>query len=170
MKRRLHKINTAISSDKVRLIGHGEPVVLSFNEAFKMAKSEGYDLILISESGDTPVVKIEEYNKFLYNLQKKEKEMKKKAAQNVTKEIKLSCEIEDNDLNTKSRKALEFLEEGDKVKCTLQLKGRQNAKPERGELVMYKFAELVAEVGLPEALPKLEGNKIIMMLKPRVKK
>ena len=116
------------------------------------------------------LVRIEEYGKFLYSLEKKEKEMKKKAVQNVTKEIKLSCEIGDNDLNTKSKKALEFLEEGDKVKCIIQFKGRQITKPERGEFVMWKFAGIVEKMGLPEAAPKLEGNKMIMMLKPRPKK
>lgn len=170
MKKRLHKINTDIRSDRVRLVGHGDPIVLSFNEAFKMAKTEGHDLILISENGDIPIVKIEEYNKFLYNLEKKDKEMKKKSSQNVIREIKFTCEIQDHDLATKSKKALEFLGDGDKVKCTLVLKGRQNAMPERGELVMYKFAEIVSEFGLPEALPKKEGNKIIMTLKPKTKK
>ena len=170
MKKRLHKINTDIRADRVRLVGYGEPIVISYNEAMRMARDESQDLILISENGEVPVVRIEEYGKFLYSLEKKEKEMKKKAVQNVTKEIKLSCEIGDNDLNTKSKKALEFLEEGDKVKCIIQFKGRQITKPERGEFVMWKFAGIVEKMGLPEAAPKLEGNKMIMMLKPRPKK
>jgi translation initiation factor IF-3 len=167
---RLHKINTDIKSDKIRLVGNGEPKVMPFFDAYKMAQGEGMDLILISENGEVPVVRMEEYNKFLYNLEKKEKEQKKKTTNNVTKEIKFSCEIQDHDLMTKSKKAIEFLGDGDKVKCTLQLKGRQNAMPERGELVMYKFAELVAELGLPEALPRKEGNKITMTIKPKPKK
>ncbi len=167
MKKRLHKINTDITFDRVRLVGYGDPIVLSFNEAFKMAKNEGHDLILISENGEIPIVRIEEYNKFLFNLDKKEKEQKKKSSQNVTKEIKLSCEIDDNDLNTKSRKALEFLEEGDKVKCVIQFKGRQITMPERGEIVMWKFASIVESQGLPEAAPRLDGNKMVMMLKPK---
>jgi len=169
-KVRLHKINTDIRADRVRLVGTGEPIVLSFNEAYRMAQNDNMDLIMISDNGDIPIVRIEEYNKFLFTLQKKQKELKKNSTQNVIKEIKFSCEIQDHDLITKAKKAVEFLEEGDKVKCTLQLKGRQNAKPERGELVMYKFAELVAEMGLPEAMPKLEGNKFVMTIKPKVKK
>lgn len=169
-KIRQHKINTDIIADKIRLVGNGEPQVIPFNEAMKMARSEGMDLILISETSETPVVRMEEYSKFLYNIEKKKKETKKNSIQNVTKEIKLSCEIADNDLNTKSKKAAEFLEEGDKVKCVIQLKGRQNAKPERGEFVMYKFAAMLDTLGLPEAFPKLEGNKWIMTIKPKVKK
>ena len=169
-KVRLHKINTDIKSDRIRLVGHGEPTVISFNEALRMAQSEGMDLILISESGDTPVVKMEEYTKFLYNLEKKQKEQKKNSIQNVTKELKFSCETADHDLETKSKKAVEFLEKGDKVKCIIQLKGRQNAMPERAEHVMWKFAGLVEKLGLPESAPKKEGNKFIMTIKPRPKK
>jgi translation initiation factor IF-3 len=167
---RQHKINEDIKSFQVRLVGQGEPTILSTKEAFKVALTEGKDLIQISESGDIPVVKIEEYNKFLYNLEKKQKEIKKNAARNETHEIKLSCEIADNDLNTKSKKAHEFLTEGDKVKCVIQLKGRQNLMPERGELVMLKFATLLDTIGIPESFPKLEGNKWLMTIKPREKK
>lgn len=167
---RQHKINEDIKSYQVRLIGQGEPQILSTRDAFKIAIAEGKDLIQISESGDIPVVKIEEYNKFIYNIEKKQKELKKKTAKNETHEIKLSCEIADNDLNTKSKKALEFLSDGDKVKCVIQLKGRQNLMPERGELVMLKFATLLDSIGIPESFPKLEGNKWLMTLKPRDKK
>lgn len=167
---RLHKINTDIKHDKVRLVGLGEPKVISHSEAMKLAFSEGKDLILISENGDLPVVRIEEYSKFVYNLEKKQKELKKNANKNETHEIKLSCEIADNDLNTKARKATEFLTDGDKVKCVIQLKGRQNATPERGELVMLKFATLLDSIGIPEAFPKLEGNKWLMTIKAREKK
>lgn len=167
---RLHKINTDIKHDQVRLVGLGEPKVISHSEAIKLAFSEGKDLILISENGDLPVVRIEEYSKFIYNLEKKQKELKKNANKNETHEIKLSCEIADNDLNTKARKATEFLSNGDKIKCVIQLRGRQNAMPERGELVMLKFATLLDSIGIPEAFPKLEGNKWIMTIKAKEKK
>ena len=165
-KTRQHKINTDIKSTNVRLVGNGEPQVLSYYEAIKLAQSEGMDLICISDNGDTPVVRIEEYNKFLYNLEKKQKETKRNAVKIETHELKFSCEIDSHDLLTKSKKAVEFLTDGDKVKCTIQLKGRQNAKPERGELKMLELAALVDKIGLPETFPKLEGNKIIMILKP----
>jgi translation initiation factor IF-3 len=166
---RLHKINTDIKHETVRLIGLEEPKVLSHKEAMKIALSEGKDLILISESGDLPVVRIEEYSKFIYNMEKKQKELKKNTQKTETHEIKLSCEIAENDLNTKARKATEFLNEGDKVKCVIQLKGRQNASPERGELVMLKFATMLDTLGALESFPKLEGNKWIMTLKPKKK-
>ena len=166
---RQHKINTDIKSNQVRLVGNGEAQVLSTYEAIKLANNEGKDLILITENGDTPIVRIEEYNKFLYNLEKKLKEQKKNSSQSELKEIQLSCEIADNDLNTKAKKALEFLDRGDKVKCLIQLKGRQNAMPERGELVMLRFATLLEEFGVPEAFPEREGNKWLMTVKPKPK-
>jgi translation initiation factor IF-3 len=168
-RQRLHKINTDIKYENVRLVGLGEPKILSYKEAILMAFDEGKDLILISENGDLPVVRIEEYSRFIYNIEKKQKELKKNTQKNETHEIKLSCEIAENDLNTKARKAIEFLTEGDKVKCVIQLKGRQNASPERGELVMLKFASMIDTLGSPESFPKLEGNKWIMTLKPKKK-
>jgi translation initiation factor IF-3 len=168
-KTRAHKINTDITSVQVRLVGNGEPKILSTIEALQLSRKEGMDLIAISENGDIPVVRMEEYSKFLYNLEKKEKEIKKNSLKTEIKEIKLSCEIADNDLNTKVKKGIEFLKDGDKVKCTIQLKGRQNTMPERGELVMLKFADMVQEVGVPENFPKLEGSKITMLLKQKIK-
>ncbi len=167
---RKHKINTDIKSIKVRLVGDGEPQILTTYDAIGLARSKEMDLITISENGDIPVVRIEEYSKFVYNLEKKAKEQKKKSVANEVREIKLSCEIDDHDLITKSKKAMEFLQDGDKVKCLIQLKGRQNATPERGELKMLEFAALLDTVGLPEAFPKTENSKIIMTLKPKDKK
>ena len=166
---RQHKINTDIKSNQVRLIENGEPQILYTYEAIKLANSDGKDLILISESGDTPIVKIEEYNKFLYNMEKKQKEQKKNSLQSELKEIQLSCDIAENDLNTKAKKALEFLSKGDKVKCLIQLRGRQNAMPERGELVMLKFASLLDALGIPETFPERSGNKWLMTIKPKPK-
>ena len=166
---RQHKINSDIKSTQVRLVGYGEPKILSTQEAMKMASNEEKDLILISESGDTPIVRIEEYSKFMYNLEKKLKEQKKNSVKTELKEIQLSWSIEENDLKTKAKKANEFLEQGNKVKCLIQLKGRQNAMPERGELLMLKFATLLDELGIPEAFPKLEGNKWSMIIKPKPK-
>ena len=166
---RQHKINTDIKSNQVRLVGIGEPQILSTYEAIKLANNDGKDLILITENGDTPIVRIEEYNKFLYNIEKKLKEQKKNSVQTELKEIQLSWNIEEHDLKTKAKKALEFLERGDKVKCLIQLRGRQNAMPERAELVMLKFATMVEQFGVPEAFPKHEGNKFLMTIKPKPK-
>lgn len=166
---RAHKINSDIKHNQVRLIGYGEPQILTYQVAQKMAIDEGKDLIMINEAGDTPIVRIEEYSKFIYNMEKKLKEQKKNAIKTEIHEIKLSCEIAENDLNTKAKKASEFLSDGDKVKCVIQLKGRQNNMPERGELVMLKFATMLDTLGLPEAFPVLQSGKWHMTLKPRAK-
>jgi translation initiation factor IF-3 len=168
-EKRKHRINGEVRFPQVRVIGDGEPKIMSSYEAFQLAQSENKDLILINENQTIPIVKIEEYNKFLYNLEKSEKEKKKNSVKSVTKEIQLSPEISDNDLCTKSRKSKEFLEDGNKVKVVLQLKGRQKATPERGQIVMLKFFTLVEELGVAESLPKLEGSKWHMMIKPKKK-
>lgn len=168
-KQRKHKINSEVRFPKVRLIGRGEPIIISSYEASQIANSEEKDLILINENQDPPIVKIEDYNKFLYDLEKKEKEIKKNTSKTIIKEIQLSPEISDNDLNTKIRKGKEFLQDGNKVKCVIQLKGRQKSSPQRGESVMLRYAQSIQEFGIPEAMPKLEGGKWIMMLKTKKK-
>jgi translation initiation factor IF-3 len=155
----------------VRLVGfYDEPTLMSSYDASKLAESEELDLILINENQDPPIVRIEDYKKFLYNLEKAEKEKKRNSVKSITKEIQLSPEISDNDLNTKAKKGLEFLEDGNKIKVVLQLKGRQKATPERGELTMLKFARAIESSGTLESFPKLESGKWLMMVKPLSKK
>ncbi len=168
-RQRKHKINSEVRFEKVRLVGKGEPTVMSSYEASQIALSEEKDLILINENQDPPIVIIEDYNKFLYDTEKKEREKKRNATKTIVKEIQLSPEISDNDLNTKIKKGKEFLEDGNKIKCVIQLKGRQRANPERGEAVMLKFAQSLQEYGTPEHLPKLEGGKWLMMVKTKKK-
>lgn len=171
VNRKRHKINDEIKASDVRLLVYGEePRVLSLREAFKLADEQELDLILINEKQTPPVVKIEDYNKFLYNLEKMEKLNKKNSVTSEMREIKLSCEISDNDLEVKSKKAKEFLTNGDKVKCFIQLRGRQRANPDRGQLVMLKFATILEEFGSAENLPQLESNKWLMIMKPKKKK
>jgi translation initiation factor IF-3 len=166
-KERKHKINGEVRFPLVRLIGGEEaPQVISSYEASKIAESMGLDLILISETQEIPIVKIGDYNKFLYEIEKAEKERKKNTHKTEIKEIKLSCEIHENDLLTKSRKGKEFLEDNDKIKIVIQLKGRQRTMPERGEFVMYRFADMLKDFGIPEDNPKLEGGKWIMTIRP----
>ena len=168
-KTRKHKINGEVRFDRVRLVKDGIQTIVSSYEAFKMAEAEGLDLILISETANPPVVRVEDYQKFLYDIEKAEKEKKKNSTKTEMKEIQLSPNIAENDLLTKAKKAKEFLEEHDKVKCVITLKGRQRTMPAAGELVMLKFAETLSEYGIPEALPKMEGNKWLMILKPKKK-
>ena len=168
--KRRHIINHNIRYPKVRVIGQGvQGEVMYTSDAIDLALSMSKDLILVTENANPPVVKIEEYSKFLYQLDKIEKEKKKNASKIEIKEIQLSCTIADNDINTKAKKAKEFLEEENKVKCVIQLKGRQKGMPEQGELVMLKFANILSEIGSPESLPKLDGSRWIMMIKPKKK-
>lgn len=163
-----HRINQDIRYPKVRVVGDGlQGQILNIQEAIELASSMDKDVILISENANPPVVKIEDYNKFLYHQEKVEKERKKNSSKVNTREIQLSVNIADNDLNTKSKKAREFLVDSDKVRCTIQLKGRQKGMPDQGELVMLKFANILVDVGVPEFMPKLEGSKWIMILKPK---
>ena len=168
-KKRRFKINDEIKSNEVRLLGDSAPLVISTKEALLMASKEGKDLILINENQDPPIVRIEEYTRFVYNLEKSEKEKRRNSNKSELKETQLSVNISDHDLETKSRKSKDFLKNGDKVKVVISLKGRQKANPERGEIVMLKFAQSVEEFGVPEALPKLEGGKWLMILKPKKK-
>jgi translation initiation factor IF-3 len=125
------------------------------------------DLILINENADPPIVKVEDYHKFIYEQERAEKASKKNAKQNELKEIQLSVEIADHDLQTKANKAAELLGEGAKIRCVLSLKGRQKGRPERGEHTMLRFLEILAGKGVPEYLPKMEGSKWIVIIKPK---
>ena len=167
--KRKHKINQELTFPEVRLVGRGEPVVMTTQEAQKIAYSEEKDLILINENQNPPLVRIEDYNKFLYEQEKAEKEKKRLANKSQLKEIQLSVNISDHDLETKAKKGREFLKDGDKVKVVISLKGREKANPARGELVMLKFATSVEEFGIPESMPKLESGKWIMMMKTKKK-
>ncbi len=166
-KERKHKLNSEVRFPQVRLVGNGEPVVMSSFEASKIAQSEGKDLILINESQDPPIVRIEDYNKFLYELEKAQK-LKQKNTQKVElKEIQLSCDIAINDLQTKSRKAREFLEDGHKVRCVVKLRGRQKQMPDRGKSVMERFFDILMDISQHEDFPKYDGDKWQMTLKQK---
>lgn len=167
--KRKHKLNQELTFLEVRLVGRGEPFVLITTEAQKLAYSEEKDLILINENQNPPIVRIEDYNKFLYELEKLEKEKKRNSNKSQLKEIQLSVNISDHDLEIKAKKGRELLKDGDKVKVVISLKGRQKANPERGEIVMLKFTQLVEEFGVPESMPKLEGGKWLMMIKTKKK-
>lgn len=168
-KIRKHKINGEVRFPEVRILGDYDGKITSSYEAYKLAESEGKDLILISDTSNPPVVRIEEYNKFLYNIEQKEKAARKNSKKSEMRELVLSPTIADHDLGIKSKKAVEFLERGDKVKCSLQMRGRQLSMKEQGQIVMLKFAKLVEEVGVPEGLPRFEGGRWHMILKQKNK-
>lgn len=167
IKKRKHKINEDIMSLEIRVSGEYQGQIMNTEEAIELALSLGKDLILITENANPPVARIEDYNKFLYQQERMEKERKKNSNRVEIREIQLSCNIADNDINTKSKKAREFLQDDNKVKCVIQLKGRQKAMPEQGELVMLKFADILSDVGSPETMPKLDGGRWLMILKSK---
>jgi len=167
-QRRLHKINEEINHPSVRISGEGnESNIMSREAALQLAIDSEKDLILISDKSNPPFCKIEDYNKFIYNQEKKKKELEKNSPKNETKELSFGVFIADHDLKIKAKKAVEFLSDGAKVKCSLLLKSREKATPEKGELVLLKFAQLVEEHGSLETLPKLDGNKWFCMIKPK---
>lgn len=168
-KTRRHKLNSEVRFNQVRVTGEFEGKIMSSYDASKIAEQNGLDLILISENAIPPVVRIEDYNKFLYDLEKREKEIKKNQRKSEIKELTFSPNIADHDLGVKSKKAIEFLDNGMKVKCTLSMKGREAAMSERGQIVMLKFATLVDNFGVPEDMPKMDGNKWYMVIKPNRK-
>lgn len=166
-----HRINHFIRVPQVRLVGDNVEVgVYSTQEALKIAQQQQLDLVEISPNADPPVCKVIDYNKFLYDKKKKEKEMKAKAKVSEVKEIRFTPNTDDHDFDFKSRHAEGFLKDGNKVKAYVQFKGRAIQFKERGELLLLKFAERLQEIGQPEALPKLEGKRMFIMLAPKSQK
>jgi translation initiation factor IF-3 len=166
-----HRTNHMIRVPQVRLVGDNVEVgIYSTQEALRIAQEQQLDLVEISPQADPPVCKIIDYNKFLYEKKKKEKEMKAKSKTAEVKEIRFTPGTDDHDFDFKARHAEEFLKEGNKVKAYVQFKGRAIMFKERGELVLLKFAERLAEVGQPEGLPKLEGKRMLMILSPKTTK
>lgn len=110
-----------------------------------------------------------EYSKYLYLLKTKEKEQKKKQSNNVTKEIKFEPDIHENDLNTKMKKIVELLSKGNKVRATVEFRGRNLAYKSKGELILLKVSANVEDYGVPESMPMMEGKKMMITLRPKKK-
>ncbi|RYY93774.1 MAG: translation initiation factor IF-3 [Chitinophagaceae bacterium] len=166
-----HRINHHIRVPQVRLVGDNVAMgVYPTQEALKMAQDQALDLVEISPQADPPVCRIIDYNKFLYDKKKKEKEMKAKAKTTEMKEIRFTPNTDDHDFDFKSKHAENFLKEGNKVKAYVQFKGRAIQFKDRGELLLLKFAERLAEVGQLESMPKLEGKRMLAIISPKTSK
>src|SRR5215470_9217763 len=166
-----HRINHFIRVPQVRLVGDNVEVgVYPTSEALKMAQAQSLDLVEISPNADPPVCKIIDYNKFLYDKKKKEKEMKANAKVSEVKEIRFTPNTDEHDFNFKAKHAENFLKEGNKVKAYVQFKGRAIQFQDRGQLLLLKFAERLAEVGNLESMPKMEGRRMLAMFAPKGKK
>jgi translation initiation factor IF-3 len=166
-----HRTNQMIRVPQVRLVGDNIEVgVYPIQDALRIAQEQGLDLVEISPQADPPVCKIIDYNKFLYEKKRKEKEMKAKSKSAEVKEIRFTPGTDEHDFDFKSKHAEAFLKEGNKVKAYVQFKGRAIMFKERGELLLLKFAERLAEVGQPEALPKMEGKRMLIIFAPKTQK
>ena len=166
-----HRTNNMIRVPQVRLVGENIEVgVYPIAEALRIASDQGLDLVEISPQADPPVCKVIDYNKFLYEKKKKEKEMKAKSKVSEVKEIRFTPNTDDHDFDFKSKHAENFLKDGNKVKAYVQFKGRAIMFKERGELLLLKFAERLVEVGTLESMPKLEGKRMFAIFAPKSQK
>jgi translation initiation factor IF-3 len=166
-----HRTNNMIRVPNVRLVGENVTVgVYPTAEALKMAQEQVLDLVEISPNADPPVCKIIDYNKFLYEKKRKEKEMKAKSKASEVKEIRFTPNTDDHDFDFKAKHAEKFLKDGDKVKAYVQFKGRAIQFRERGELLLLKFAERLNEVGVLEGMPKMEGKRMLAIWAPKSQK
>ena len=159
-------INEQIRDREIRLIGsNGEQLgIMSAREAMKLAEEAELDLVKIAPNAKPPVCKIIDYGKYRYELARKEKEAKKKQKTVEVKEIRLSPNIDTNDLNTKVNAAKKFLSKGNKVKITLRFRGREMAHIAQSKHILDDFAKEVEDMAVVEKTPKQEGRSISMVL------
>ena len=159
-------INEQIRDKEIRLIGeNGEQLgIMSARDAMKMAKEAELDLVKIAPAAKPPVCKIIDYGKYRYEQARKEKEAKKKQKTIEVKEVRLSPNIEVNDLNTKVGAARKFIEKGNKVKVTLRFRGREMAHMQSSKHILDDFAEQLKDVASVDKPPKIEGRNMTMFL------
>lgn len=159
-------INEQIRDKEVRLIGEdGEQLgIMSAKDAMKIAREANLDLVKIAPQAKPPVCKVIDYGKYRYELARKEKEAKKKQKTMDVKEIRLSPNIDENDLNTKAGQARKFLSKGDKVKVTLRFRGREVAHMGMSKQILDKFFQKVEDIAVVDKPAKMEGRSMIMFL------
>lgn len=155
----------------VRVVGENvESNIYPLRDALKIAEDLALDLVEISPDANPPVCKVMDYKKFLFDQKKKQKEIKAKATKIVIKEIRLGPQTDDHDFEFKLNHAKRFLQEGAKVKVDVFFRGRSIVYKDQGELILLKFAQELEEFGKVEALPKLEGKRMIMVVAPKTVK
>ena len=159
-------INEQIRDKEIRLIGEsGEQLgIMSSREALKLAEEAGLDLVKIAPTAKPPVCKIVDYGKYRYELARKEKDAKRKQKVIEVKEIRMSPNIDTNDLNTKVGAARKFLEKGNRVKVTLRFRGREMSHMSTSKHILDDFAQMLSDIAVVEKMPKVEGRSMIMFL------
>ena len=161
-KKREHLLNGEIRATEVRLPEEG---IVKTTEAIRIAESQDMDLVLINASSSPPVCRIMNYEKFIYEQNKKPKNKSLDI-----KEIKLGPNTAENDLSYRAKHIIEFLQKGHKVKISLQFRGRELVFVDKGKALMLKLMVAVEEYGIAEGLPNMEGKKLIGFVKPKPKK
>ncbi len=156
----------------MRVVGDNvdNPGVYSIQEAIKMADQQELDLVEVSPKADPPVCRIIDYQKFLYQQKKKQKELKSKTTKVVVKEIRFGPNTDEHDYNFKLNHAKKFLQEGAKVKAFVFFKGRSILFKDKGEILLLRLARDLEEVGKVEKMPKLEGKRMTMFIAPKAQK
>ncbi len=163
-----HRINDRIRAREVRLVGDNVEVdIYNLTDALKIADDLELDLVEINPKADPPICKVIDYDKFIYEKKKAEKDKLKNQKKTQQKEIRFGPNTGEGDLEHKMRSAEKFLKSGMKVKVTVFFKGRTIVHKDRGEILLLRFADELSEIGSAESLPKLEGKKMNMLLKPK---
>lgn len=159
-------INEQIRDKEIRLIGEdgAQLGIMSPRDAMKLAEEAGLDLVKIAPTAKPPVCKIVDYGKYRYEMARREKDAKKKQKVIEIKEIRLSPNIDTNDLNTKASAARKFIEKGNRVKVTLRFRGREMAHMSTSKHILDDFAQLLSDIAVVEKQPKVEGRSMIMFL------
>jgi translation initiation factor IF-3 len=156
---------------QVRIVGTGQDIdgVYDVEYAIKLAKENEVDLVEINKNSNPPICKLIEYQKYLYELKKRKKENEKKSKQNEIeiKELRFSPNTDTHDFEFKKRHAEDFIKDGNKVKCVVIFHGREMHYKDKGQILLLKLADDLSEIAIVESLPKMEGYKMIMYLKPK---
>ena len=162
-----YRVNEQIRAREVRVVSEDGSEVMPTRKALDMARNEGVDLVEISPNAQPPVCRLIDYSKFLYQQKKRQKEMKQKQVKQEVKEIRFGPQTDDHDYKFKLKHAIEFLEEGNKVRAYVFFRGRSILFKEQGEVLLLRFANDLEEYGKVEQLPKLEGKKMFLFLAPK---
>lgn len=162
-----YRVNEQIHVREVRVVGENGSMVLPIRQALDMAQQQGVDLVEISPNAQPPVCRLIDYSKFIYQQKKHQKEMKAKQVKVEIKEIRFGPQTDEHDYQFKLKHAIEFLEEGNKVRAYVFFRGRSILFKEQGEVLLLRFANDLEEYGKVEQLPKLEGKKMFLYMAPK---
>ena len=163
-----YRINEQIRVREVRIVGDDiESTVMPTRQALQLAEEKGVDLVEISPNAQPPVCRLIEYSKFIYQQKKKQKEMKAKQVKIELKEIRFGPQTAEADYNFKLKHAVEFLNDGNKVKAYVFFKGRSIVFKEQGEVLLLRFANDLEEIAKVESMPVLEGKRMSIILAPK---